>query len=237
MIALTFPPSDLSVRSGPHADRRRALALPSVAVPRASNTTSTTPLVRSAPTRPPSDRIVIVDVDERSLATVGQWPWRRDVIGRLISSLRDLGAAVWRSTSSLPNRIATREAASTRTQALADTLRGGRVVLGYAMTFDGSHHMARTVCTPSRRSRHRSPPDEQIGEPFFRATGAVCSLPEPDAGGRRLRVSERRPGSGRHSPTRALADGVRRSRLSDPLARPRCDGHRRAGRLRSGSPT
>src|SRR5262249_27409432 len=48
---------------------------------------------RSARPRPPAPGIVIVDVDERSLSTVGQWPWRRDVVGRLISRLRDAGAS------------------------------------------------------------------------------------------------------------------------------------------------
>ena len=51
-------------------------------------------LMRSARTRTPSDRVVIVDVDERSLATVGQWPWRRDIVGQLIGRLREAGAAV-----------------------------------------------------------------------------------------------------------------------------------------------
>ena len=48
----------------------------------------------STPTRPPSDRVVIVDVDERSLATIGQWPWRRDRIAHLVSRAREAGAAV-----------------------------------------------------------------------------------------------------------------------------------------------
>jgi len=50
-------------------------------------------LVRSASPRPPGSGVVIVDVDERSLATVGQWPWGRDRVGELITRLRDLGAA------------------------------------------------------------------------------------------------------------------------------------------------
>ena len=63
-------------------------------------------LLRSIPSRPTSDRIVIVDVDERSLATVGQWPWRRDVIGTsdrrvCASSARPSS----RSTSCSPNPI------------------------------------------------------------------------------------------------------------------------------------
>ncbi len=51
-------------------------------------------VTRSAGTRPPAGRVAIVDVDERSLAAVGQWPWRRDVVSRLIASLRASGAAV-----------------------------------------------------------------------------------------------------------------------------------------------
>jgi CHASE2 domain-containing sensor protein len=49
-------------------------------------------LSRSARTRPPSGRVVIVDVDERSLSTIGQWPWRRDLIGDFIERLREMGA-------------------------------------------------------------------------------------------------------------------------------------------------
>ena len=51
-------------------------------------------LLRLARTHPPDGRVVIVDIDERSLAAVGQWPWRRDIMGRLITSLRAGGASV-----------------------------------------------------------------------------------------------------------------------------------------------
>ena len=50
-------------------------------------------ILRATPTRPPDGRIVIVDIDDRSLTTIGQWPWRRDVVGQLVARLRDLGAA------------------------------------------------------------------------------------------------------------------------------------------------
>jgi adenylate cyclase len=134
-------------------------------------------LVRAVPSRPLSDRIVIVDVDERSLAEVGQWPWRRDVIGRLVSNLRDLSAAVIALdvVFAEPDRF---EGAVSVTpdDALAEALRGGRVVLGYAMTFDGSHHMARTCVHHPVGLAIVQPPDEHVGEPFFTASGAVCNL-------------------------------------------------------------
>ena len=50
-------------------------------------------VVRSSATRPPSGRVVIVDIDERSLSEVGQWPWRRDTMGRLITALGADGAS------------------------------------------------------------------------------------------------------------------------------------------------
>src|SRR5439155_20602449 len=41
-------------------------------------------VMRSARTRGPSQRVAIVAVDDRSLSSIGQWPSRRDVVGRLI---------------------------------------------------------------------------------------------------------------------------------------------------------
>jgi adenylate cyclase len=46
--------------------------------------------------RTPQDKspVIIVDIDEKSLAEVGQWPWPRTVVADLITSLRDQGVAV-----------------------------------------------------------------------------------------------------------------------------------------------
>ena len=133
-------------------------------------------LVRWVPARPISDRIVIIDVDERSLATVGQWPWRRDVIGNLVSNLRDLGAAVVALDIVFAEPDRFDGGAEAPDDALGAALRGGRVVLGYAMTFDGSHHMARTCVQHPVGLAIVQPPDESLGAPFFKATGAVCNL-------------------------------------------------------------
>src|SRR5947208_12699326 len=51
-------------------------------------------LLRSARTNGPGQSVAIVDVDDRSLSAIGQWPWRRDVVARLIARLRDAGASV-----------------------------------------------------------------------------------------------------------------------------------------------
>jgi adenylate cyclase len=136
-------------------------------------------VLRAAQLHRPDSRIVIVDIDERSLSAIGQWPWRRDVIGALIARLRDLGA----STVALDivfaesDRYEGAGAGTSTDAALAETLRAGRVVLGYALTFDDTRN------GPSKCAQHPlalaiiRPSDEQGHDPFFRATGAICSLP------------------------------------------------------------
>jgi adenylate cyclase len=136
-------------------------------------------LLRAAQVHPPDSRVVIVDVDERSLSAIGQWPWRRDVIGALIARLRDFGA----STVALDiifaesDRYEGTGAGASTDAALADTLRAGRVVLGYALTFDdisgdpsacAQHPLALALIRRGEEEEHN---------PFFRATGAICSLP------------------------------------------------------------
>ena len=144
-------------------------------------------LLRSARTRPPAGRVVIVDVDERSLSTIGQWPWRRDLIGDLIARLRGLGAA----TVALdlvfaePDRYGdpggshtpTANARHTFDEALAATLRQGRVVLGYAMRFDdlaseGNECVLHPVAPVILDAR-----DDTGDAQYFHASGAVCNLP------------------------------------------------------------
>jgi adenylate cyclase len=93
-------------------------------------------LVRAARTRPPAEQVVIVDVDERSLAAIGQWPWRRDVIARLIGGLRDRGASAIALDIVFGESERHDTGAASTDPVLADAIRQGRVVLGYAMTFD-----------------------------------------------------------------------------------------------------
>src|SRR6185436_11912710 len=38
--------------------------------------------------------VVIIDIDERSLQRLGQWPWPRTIVAQMVDKLRDAGAAV-----------------------------------------------------------------------------------------------------------------------------------------------
>ena len=147
-----------------------ALFRPSFLTPLEYRTYDT--LVRSAGTRPHSGGVVIVDVDEKSLSAIGQWPWRRDVIARLITRLREMGASAVALDIIFPE--ADRNGGHEADAALADVLRDGRVLIGYALTFDSS---------PGRPCEDRPLPlaiirrGDDAEDPYFKATGAICSLP------------------------------------------------------------
>jgi CHASE2 domain-containing sensor protein len=131
-------------------------------------------LLRSARTRGPGGTVAIVDVDERSLSAFGQWPWRRDVVGQLIDRLRDEGASIVALDIVFAETDRDGPAADA---ALADALRGGRVILGYGLTFDpGTRAAGACVLHPIGLAIIR-PPGETSDEALFSATGAVCNLP------------------------------------------------------------
>ena len=181
-------------------------------------------LVRFARTRPPSGRVVIVDVDERSLSTIGQWPWRRDLIGDLIARLRQGGAATIAldMVFAEPDRYGDPGGSGEPIDsdaALAATLREGRVVLGHAMRFDnalaGANNCVLHPVTPALIDSGDDTGDTQ----YFHATGVVCNLPvlahaagasgfmnaAPDADGILRRVPLLMELEGRVYPSLALA--------------------------------
>src|SRR5512134_759064 len=49
--------------------------------------------LRSAPRHPVAGSVVVVDLDEASLARLGQWPWPRYRVARLLEKIRGGGAA------------------------------------------------------------------------------------------------------------------------------------------------
>ncbi len=138
-------------------------------------------LLRSLPKPTDASRVAIVDIDERSLAAVGQWPWSRDVIAQLVTGLRDLGARVIALDVVFPETDRFERADPQRPAgtdaALADALRQGHVVVGYAFTFNGakaptSDCVLHPLTLPVLQSGGTS-----IDVPAFHATGAVCTLP------------------------------------------------------------
>ena len=140
-------------------------------------------MLRSIPASPVDGRVVIVDIDERSLAVIGQWPWRREVVARLVTRVREMGASVVAldMVFAEPDRF---NAATTETPAdpsgdvhLADAIRNGGVVLGYALTFNSQGTQPAPCLRQPLTLATVQPEGGSTGLPAFHASGAICNVP------------------------------------------------------------
>lgn len=118
-------------------------------------------LPRAAPDDLP---IRIVDIDEASLAAVGQWPWPRDVMATLTQRLLDMGAAAVALDLlfSEPDRLS--RSGEDKDARLAQTLAAGPTVLALAQSPQAQH--------PS-----------VVPKAGFAATGAQTQLGLPELNG------------------------------------------------------
>jgi adenylate cyclase len=200
----------------------------------------------ATPLRAPSGRVVLVEVDERSLTEAGRWPWPRDRVASLLDRLRALGAAAVGLDVIFAEPDAAGEAGaapaqasggsptlSARDTALAAALGRGPFVVGYAFTFDGA---VDRPCHLHPIGLARTEPGGGASR-VPRASGVVCSLvplgaaavasgflnasPDPDGILRRMpQIVEFR---GEVYPSLALATvrtglATRRLGLADPAA-------------------
>ena len=140
-------------------------------------------VLRSTTAPAPAGHVVIVDIDDRSLTTVGQWPWRRDDIGRLVTSIRAAGAravaldVIFAEPDRRGGDGDRVDAADTPgDSALAQVLRDSGAILGYGLTFDPSGPSGRACGLHPIALAVVQSPGEQDEEPVFHASGAVCNL-------------------------------------------------------------
>ncbi len=152
--------------------------------------------LRAAPRPAATGSVTIVDIDEASLAALGQWPWPRYRVARLLRKVQDggaeavgldmvfaesdrtsLGPLAGEIRRDLGARLALAglppEALDTDA-ALAKVLAGGPFVLGYQFDFDAARGESCTLHPLRAAVRARGGAD---GGALFEAPGAVCNLP------------------------------------------------------------
>ena len=78
-----------------------------------------------------SGGVVIVEIDETSLAQFGRWPWPRDLVGRLSRAILDHGGAAVALDVMFPQEDGAND------KVLAEAISGKPVVVGYTLRFDG----------------------------------------------------------------------------------------------------
>jgi PAS domain S-box-containing protein len=118
----------------------------------------------------PSGRVVIVEIDEKSLARFGRWPWPRDLVGRLSRRILDAGPAAVALDMMFPQPDGAND------ELLAGAISGTPAVVGYAFRFDGAD-VGSPTCPGSALPLALAGPEASAGAAFFHATGVVCSVP------------------------------------------------------------
>ena len=153
--------------------------------------------LKASPHRPPSDSVVIVDLDESSIASYGQWPWPRYRVAHLLKKIREAGASAVgldilfaepdRTSLDLLTREIRRDLGVSvgikgfphetmnTDKTLADVLAGGPFVLGYQFDFDdvrGKGCVLHTLPLVVRAQK-----DSNGKDALFDAPGVICNLP------------------------------------------------------------
>jgi PAS domain S-box-containing protein len=175
----------------------------------------------------PSGRVVIVEIDEKSLAQFGRWPWPRDLVSLIARTILDHGASALVLDMMFPqeDRRTTRTTegfgqarSGTNDEVLAEALSGKPAVVGYTFRFDRDT-AGLSACSVASLPLVVASPKDPGGAAFFRATGAVCSVPAisraaaangflnvaPDSDGKTRRIPLVIESGGRYYPSLALA--------------------------------
>ncbi|WP_243360680.1 CHASE2 domain-containing protein [Fundidesulfovibrio terrae] len=165
-------------------------------------------LLSKRPRHEPSGRVAVVDLDEKSLAEVGQWPWPRYQIAVLLGRLKQYGVLAAgmdvvfaEPDQTSPERIRRKlsglgvdmdftglpPALRDNDALLASNLSGGPYVLGYFFTFSAQDAAGSPGSTgaggpcalpPPRLALKRSPGAVDAPLMIAQAASPVCPLPE-----------------------------------------------------------
>lgn len=157
-------------------------------------------LMRQVYTPATSNVPVVVDIDEKSLSELGQWPWPRYRIARLLEGVQKLGASVVATDMvfSEPDRTSLAvlqeeiakdhgwrinfqdvpEVLLDNDKTLAETLAAGPFVLGYHFNFNLESDIKSRECALHKLNLSvlrdaNSPRPEDV---FFKAPAAICNL-------------------------------------------------------------
>ncbi len=164
-----------------------------------SLTTRSTDFILKSAKSPPGMDIALVDIDEASLKKHGQWPWPRNLLARLLTTIQDAGAKSIgigiifpeqdRSTPvSWPKALAAESGHLVDTSnlpaedldhdvSLARRLAAGPFVLGYEFLFGGTREPAAAVCpiTPVTLTGPSQPTRPAAEINFHRADDVLCN--------------------------------------------------------------
>lgn len=152
-------------------------------------------IATTMPATTPQPEIVLVEIDESSLASHGQWPWPRTLMAQLIETIVAGGPAVVATNILFPERdrsspLPTPPQATTTAapatggepapapidhdQLFAARLATGPIILGYELLFDRNRELKRPPCHPPALI---TPSNPATFETLHRASDILCNYP------------------------------------------------------------
>ena len=194
--------------------------------------------------------VVVVDIDEKSLEQVGQWPWPRSEVARLVDRLTAMGAIaigfdiVFAEPDRLsPDRIAEDNASlpadikagllalPSNEELLADAIRRSRVVVGETSVRHGeSPALNADAAGRARHPRSAARSTRRRSDALPAAIPAAGPELESDLRRRRRsRHVHRRAGRGRNFPPRSAGHDGREQDSPRAFGRNPAHRHRRPG--------
>ena len=153
-------------------------------------------LLQSAHHFQTSGRVVIVSLDERSLARFGRWPWPRSRLAQLLEKIRALGAAsvgidmIFAEPDDTPPSLAQQPSKTLTTEpwegpgaltpndaALAAVLGRDVFVLGYQMRFGAEREEGKSCVLHPIPAVSLQEPGARTQPALFESSATLCSLP------------------------------------------------------------
>ena len=214
---MTFRPRPLLAvfGLGPDAARRRRVSLRAAVRCTASNSPTYDTVLRAAPLDTAGRAGRHRRRRRKSLASIGQWPWRRDLVGRLVSRLRDAGAAAVALDIIFAEARPVRGTRSCRRMRPSPRRSGPDVCARLRHDVRASGYGCRRM-RPAPAGARGASADEDDGAsaPFFERDRRHLQPADARRSGRRVGLPERGAGSGWPAASRAAADRAGRTHLS-----------------------
>lgn len=136
---------------------------------------------------PHSNNIVIIDIDEKSLKSLGQWPWSRDKVAALLKKLSDnkvaliaLDIVFAEEDNSSPHKVLqklglTHDSAPNYDLELAQTLAQTPTILGYLFELENKQHLSHEVANIPAIFIEKNKTMEQ--NYLIKAYGTILNIP------------------------------------------------------------
>ena len=124
----------------------------------------------------PNHKIIIADIDEKSLAALGQWPWSRNILANLLLKLHNMGAKAIAMDMVFPEYDRTspkNPTAQTYDQQFANAIKATTPIIGFAFNMNDALSANNTEEPTATMIEHGQPSKNT----YYQAKGIISNIP------------------------------------------------------------